>query len=645
MSDTKTLPKPATSVAKKVFWPAAVVVLVFVAFAVIVPDTAEAFFAAIQTSVINGFSWYYVLIAAGFVVFSLYVGFSKYGDIKLGKDDDEPEFSNLSWLSLLFAAGMGIGLVFYGLSEPLSHFASPRPGVVGTSEELAQYSLSQTYLHWGVHAWSIYVVVGLALAYAIHRRGRPISIRWALEPLLGARVRGRLGDVVDVIALVGTIFGVATSLGLGVLQISSGLEAIDLVQASSALNVILIVVITGFVLFSAVTGVDRGMKWLSNINLSLAAVLAMSILIMGPSLFLMREFVQSIGNYLQNFVGMSFTVSAFQGQFGEIWQGTWTTFYWGWWMSWAPFVGVFIARISKGRTVRQFVTGVLLVPTLVTFLWFSIVGGTGIYMQLNKTANFIGDDGSIDIEASLFTMLDHLPASSLLTVGFLILIAVFFITSADSGALVMAMIASGGQSEPKTWLRVAFACLSSALAIALLLAGGLNALKTAAILIALPFSFVMLAMCWSTIIAFSREQRTYAKAQRAAFRSHIGDYYGLEVEAPTERMVGPKLRWPIKLKPKTKSQTLPEPETPAATLAVEFGEGVSDQMAADFTESTVVVLADDGTASFEGAPPTEDSADTGHIADVDQLLAGHEPTAGPSESAPEAHLEGGSHRA
>ncbi len=552
----------ANTVARAVFWPAACVILIFVVFAVVAPDTAESLFLSVQDKVVNTFSWYYVLIAAFFVAFTIYVGFSKFGDIKLGQDDDEPEFSNLSWLALLFAAGMGIGLVFYGVSEPLSHFSSPRPGVTGTTEELAQYSLRQTYLHWGVAAWAIYVVVGLALAYAIHRRRRPISIRWTLEPLLGAqRVSGRIGDVVDVIALVGTVFGVATSLGLGVMQIASGLESIGIAQASTGLEIGIIAIITCFVIYSVVSGVTKGMKYLSNINLVLAALVLLFVLFSGPTLFLLREFVQSIGSYLQNFVGQSFTVSAFQGEAGEKWQGAWTTFYWGWWMSWAPFVGVFIARVSRGRTVRQFVTGVLLVPTLITFLWFSILGGTGIYLQINNKAALLNPDGSVDVEGSLFAMLDHLPGTTIATVGVLILIAIFFVTSADSGALVMAMIASGGNTEPKTWLRVSFALLSSLLAVALLLGGGLNALKTAAILIALPFSFVMLAMCWSTITAFGRETRAYERAQRAAFRDQIGEYYGLEVEHPV-RSPFPRLHWSgFKRKPTAYAAAAPEPAT------------------------------------------------------------------------------------
>jgi len=523
------------SVNRWVFWPAAVIVVAFAAFAMILPDAAEAAFSAVQSSIVKNFNWYYVLIAAFFVVFCLFLGFSRYGDIKLGKDDDEPEFSVGSWLSLLFAAGMGIGLVFYGVSEPLSHFANPRPGVTGTENELAQQAISQTYLHWGIHAWSIYVVIGLALAYAIHRRNRPVSIRWTLEPLLGRRVRGGWGNAVDVVALVGTLFGVATSLGLGVLQISAGLESAGLLDSSTMINVIIIVVITGFVLFSVLSGVGRGMKWLSNINLMLAALLVIFILIVGPTQFLLRDFVQSLGNYVQNFVGMSFAVNAYTGEAGEAWQASWTTFYWGWWISWAPFVGIFIARISRGRTVRQFVIGVILVPTLITFLWFSVLGGTALYMQLSGQADLIGADKTVDVEGALFAMLGNLPGGAVLTIGAILLIAVFFITSADSGSLVMSMIASGGQVEPRRWVRVFFACVTSLLAIALLLSGGLEALKTAAIIIALPFSVVMLLICWSTIIAFSRERRAYDKARRAAFVEHIGDFYGLEVDEPDER--------------------------------------------------------------------------------------------------------------
>lgn len=527
-----------------VFWPAAVIVLGFVAWTLVSPGSAEAVFLALQGGIVRNFSWYYVLVAAFFVAFSLFVGFGKFGDIKLGKDADEPEFSTASWFSLLFAAGMGIGLVFYGVSEPLSHFASPRPGVTGSESELAQQALTQTFLHWGLHAWAIYVVLGLALAYAIHRRGRPVSIRWALEPLLGSRVRGGWGNLIDVIALIGTLFGVATSLGLGVIQIGAGLEAAGIAESSVVSQIAIIGVITAVTIVSLVTGVTKGMKILSNFNLVLAAALLLFVLIVGPTQFLLRDFVQSIGAYLQNLVGLSFNVTAQQGRAGEEWQGAWTTFYWGWWMSWAPFVGIFIARISKGRTVRQFVFGVLLVPTALTFLWFAVLGGAAIHRQTDGAGGLIGADGSVDVEGSLFALLADLPAGVVLTFGAILLIGVFFVTSSDSGSLVMAMIASGGDIEPKNWMRVFFATVSALLAVALLLTGGLNALKTAAITTALPFSVVLLLTCWATFIAFRRERRAYDKAERALLLEKVGEYYGLEVDAPSERPVGGSIARP-----------------------------------------------------------------------------------------------------
>mgnify|MGYP002866497418 FL=1 len=524
-----------------VFWPAAGVVIAFSAFAILAPGAAEDLFLGLQNSIVNGFSWYYVLIAAIFVAIAVVFGFSRFGDIKLGRDNDEPEFSLGAWFSLLFAAGMGIGLVFYGVSEPLSHFVSPRPGVTGEPPQLAQAALTQTYLHWGVTAWSIYVIVGLSLAYAIHRRGRPISIRWTLEPVLGRkRVEGPWGHAIDVVALAGTLFGVATSLGLGVLQISAGLDAAGIAEPSAGLQVIIIGVITVCVLASVLSGVTRGMKWLSSTNLILAGLLLLYILIFGQTEYLLREWVQSIGSYIQNFVGLSFTVSAFQGTAGEDWQSSWTSFYWGWWISWAPFVGIFIARISRGRTVRQFVLGVIGVPTLLGILWFAVLGGSALYLELDQPGSMTTADGSVNIEGAIFQLLDYFPGTTLLTIGVMVLVAVFFITSSDSGALVMGMIATGGNQEPAKWIRTFFTLVTALLAIALLLTGGLTALQTAAITIALPFSVVMLLICWSTIVAFQRERRAYDHAQRAAFVERIGDYYGLEVEEPDQRGV----RWP-----------------------------------------------------------------------------------------------------
>ena len=509
-------------IATWVFWPAAAVIFLFVLFATLFPGTATEAFGAIQTNVIKWFGWYYVAAIAVFVAFALWIGLSRYGDIKLGKDDDEPEFSVVSWFSLLFAAGMGIGLVFFGVAEPLNHFAAPRPGVEGTPVALAQQALTQTYLHWGLHAWAIYVVVGVSIAYAVHRKNRPISIRWTLEPLLGhKRVAGGWGNLIDVIALVGTLFGVATSLGLGVLQISAGLEHANIAQATTMTQIGLILCIITLTILSVVSGVGKGMKWLSNTNLLLAGALMIVVLFTGPTLFLLREFVQSIGNYLQNVVGLTFNTLAFSGAEGEAWQAAWTTFYWGWWISWAPFVGIFIARISKGRTVRQFVAGVLLVPTMMGFLWFSVLGGAAIHRELFGAGGLVSADGTVDTEGALFSLLGSLPGGMVLTIGAIVLIAIFFVTSADSGALVMGMISTGGNVEPKNWIRIFWALAAAAAAIALLLADGLQAIQTAAILTAVPFSVVILLMCVATAKAFHQEHAALMRAQRKLAREQM----------------------------------------------------------------------------------------------------------------------------
>ncbi|WP_169165706.1 BCCT family transporter [Cellulomonas taurus] len=530
-------------IAPAVFWPSAAIVAAVAGLTIAFPGPAERFISAVQTNVVSGFGWYYVLIVAAFVAFSIWVGVGRWGDITLGQDDDEPQYGLGTWFSMLFAAGMGIGLVFWGVAEPLSHFASPKPGVEGSPIQLAQTAMTQTYLHWGVNAWAIYVVVGLALAYTIHRKGRPVSIRWALEPLLGDRVKGRLGDAIDVTAVVGTVFGVATSLGLGVLQIAAGLEHAGIIESSTGLQVVLIIVVTAAATLSVVSGLDKGLKWLSNINVSFAGVLMVLVLILGPSLFLLREFVQSIGNYLSSFLSLTFNVSAYSGAEGEAWQAKWTTFYWGWWISWSPFVGVFIARISRGRTVREFVGGVLLVPTIVTFLWFSVLGGSALYQQLFGDGGLVGADGEVVPENALFDLLSGLPGGAALSIGAIILIALFFITSADSGALVVAMLSAGGNPDPGTRLRVIWASLVGVLAIALLLAGGLTALQTAAILIALPFSVVVIGMMFATSKALHIEHTAFLRAERRRVRASITAHVTQHVEAQLTEGDDSGARW------------------------------------------------------------------------------------------------------
>jgi choline/glycine/proline betaine transport protein len=537
-SDLPAPPRKRFAVAApRVFYPALGIILAVAIIAIVFPVRTGSVLALLQGWVVAGLGPFYVIIVATFVVFAIWMGLSRFGDIKLGKDDDEPEFGIMSWFAMLFAAGMGIGLVFWGASEPLTFFTNPKPGVEGDSAELASAAMSQTFLHWGVHAWAIYAVVGLSLAYSIHRKGRPVSIRWALEPLLGTRrVQGRLGDAIDVIAIVGTLFGVATSLGLGVQQIAAGLSYLGVVgEVTNSLLVILIVVITIIATVSVVSGVGKGIKWLSNINLSMAGLLLLAVLLLGPTMYLLRVLVQSLGGYFQDVVGLTFATSAYTGQTGIDWQGGWTVFYWGWWISWAPFVGVFIARISRGRTVRQFIAGVLLVPTLVTFVWFAVMGGSAIRQAWEGDGGGLFDpEVGIVPENVLFNLLGSLPFGVVLSVIAVIVIAIFFITSADSGSLVIDMLASGGDTNPPKWSRIMWASLGGLVAIALLVAGGLGALQTGAILTSIPVSIVMIGMCIATYKALNHEHQILVRAERRVRKEELSRQIGKTVTGHLE---------------------------------------------------------------------------------------------------------------
>jgi choline/glycine/proline betaine transport protein len=520
----------------QVFIPAATVIVVFVVYAWVFTEQATAGVERLQEVLVESLGWYYIVIVAGFVVFVLVMGLGRFGDVKLGRDTDEPEFSLIAWLAMLFAAGMGIGLVFWGVAEPLSHLANPRPGIEGSEPALAQQSLIQTFLHWGIHPWAIYVIVGLAIAYAVHRRGRPVSIRWALEPVLGRSVRGWVGDLIDIVAIVGTVFGVATSLGLGVLQIAEGMSLIGDVEPGRFLHVSLIIGITLIAILSVATGLRRGIKWLSQINISLMTLLLIFVLVAGPTLFLLREFVQSIGLYLQNLLRLSFDVGALEGPEGAAWAAGWTTFYWGWWMSWAPFVGIFIARISKGRTVRQFVGGVLLVPTLVSFLWFSVLGGAALHEQIFGAGELIGtEDGEpvVTEAGALFGLLDTLPAATFVSVGVIVLIALFFITSSDSGSLVVDMLSSGGDPDPPTWSRVFWAAIEGAVAVALVLMvtdqEGLAALQTAVVIAAVPVSVIMILMSVALWRQLQAERTAQLRQQRTRRAEELSEQVSEEV--------------------------------------------------------------------------------------------------------------------
>ncbi|MDY6056014.1 BCCT family transporter [Micrococcus sp.] len=523
-----------------VFWPSSLIVLSFVGATLLFPDQMNSIIGDVQAAIISSFSWWYALVAFFFVVFCGYLIFSRKGDITLGAPDEKPEFTTVSWFSLLFAAGMGIGLVFFGMTEPLMHYVGPRPDLAATNPtqaQAAESALATTFLHWGLQPWAIYAVVGVAVGLAIHRRGRPLSLRWAFEPLLGERrTRGGWGHLIDNIALIGTVFGVATSLGLGVTQMGAGLRSLGVVPEDSAwLEYAMIAMVTLVVLYTVVSGVERGMKWLSNINLILAAGLLVFLAFVGPTAFLFKEMVQSFGHYLQYFFANSLNVSAFYGDDGDAWQAGWTAYYWGWWMSWTPFVGIFIARISRGRTVREFLMGVLLVPTLVCVVWFGILGGTAIYLETVNPAGYtsvVGADGSIDSNSALFQVLEQLPAGTMLVIGAILLSAIFFVTSADSGALVMGMLATGGDVNPRTTVKIFFAIATAFMAAALLAAGGLQAIQTLAITIGLPFSVLMLVMCVATHRSLGYSVARVRAVRRQAQLASIKDRLGLDTDDP-----------------------------------------------------------------------------------------------------------------
>lgn len=524
---------PMTNATKRVAFPAAAIIVTFVAIALVAPGQLSELLSRANATVVQSIGWYYALIVVAFLVFSAVVALGPYGSISLGGDEEDPDYSLGTWFAMLFAAGMGIGLVFWGVAEPLNHLASPPPGLRELTEQgKAQEAMNTTFLHWGLSAWGIYAVIGLAMAYTIHRRGRGVSVRWVLEPLLGDRVKGALGDVIDVTAIVGTMFGVATSLGLGATQLSAGMEYLGLVKQSTWLLITLVVVISMMAAVSVATGLDVGIKWLSTGNMVLAAGLAVAVVLLGHPGFVMREFVQSLGEYIQNFIHLTFRTMPFQGEQGREWMAAWTTNYWGWWISWSPFVGIFIARISKGRTVREFVIGVLAVPSLITFLWFAALGGTAMYQQIYGPGNLINEDGTVSTSKALFQMLEHLPGGPVLSGLFLLLLVVFFVTSSDSASFVIGMLSAGGDPNPSLGIRLLWATAGGSIAAVLLWGGaasedpaaGLGALQTMSILAAAPFSLVLAASCLSTGKALHLEHRREMRAQKALVRRELSEH-------------------------------------------------------------------------------------------------------------------------
>ncbi|HGY2267891.1 TPA: BCCT family transporter [Morganella morganii] len=473
-----------------VFFTSAFIILCVVAIAAIFPQRSEILLKTLQAQLFENASWFYILAVALILLTVAYLGLSRFGEIKLGPDHSQPQFSYLSWFAMLFSAGMGIGLMFFGVAEPVMHYLAPPVGDAQTVQA-AREAMEITFFHWGLHAWAIYAIVALILAFFSYRHGLPLTLRSALYPLIGERIYGPMGHAVDIFAVVGTVFGVSTSLGFGVLQVNAGLAHLFGLPVSPAMQVILIVIITGLATLSVVSGLDKGIRILSELNLSLAGILLLLIGILGPTVLLLKSFVQNTGAYLSDIINKTFNLYAYEPQSTE-WLGGWTLLYWGWWLSWSPFVGMFIARISRGRTIREFVTGVLFVPAGFTLLWMTFFGNSAIFLIRDKGAEVLAQIVQEDVALALFQFLNYFPFSSVLSFVAMLMVIVFFVTSADSGAMVVDTLASAGEIHTPVWQRIFWAFLMGAVAITLLLAGGLTALQTMTIATALPFAIILL---------------------------------------------------------------------------------------------------------------------------------------------------------
>ncbi|GAB3030758.1 BCCT family transporter [Bowmanella dokdonensis] len=482
-----------------VFYPAAGMILLILLFSVLTPELADESFQSVQSAIIANGSWFYVLAVAAILITVLYLGFSRYGSIKLGPDHASPDYTRITWFSMLFSAGMGIGLMFFGVAEPVMHFLAPPVGEPATVEA-AREAMKITFFHWGLHAWAIYAVVALILAFFAYRHNLPLTLRSALYPMIGERIYGPIGHVVDIFAVIGTLFGVATSLGYGVAQVNAGLNYLFELPVGTMPQVLLIVGITGLAVVSVTTGLDKGIRRLSELNMLLAVLLLLFVLFSGSTVFLLQAYVQNTGAYLSDIVDKTFNLFAYEK---TDWIGGWTVFYWGWWLSWAPFVGLFIARVSRGRTIREFVMGVLLVPTGFTLMWMTFFGNSAIDLILNQGVASLAEMVQEDVAIALFAFLEQFPASSFLSLLATLMVVVFFVTSSDSGSMVVDMLCSNGRNDTALWQRVFWASSEGVVAIVLLLAGGLGALQTMAIASALPFTIVLLIATYGLIKALS----------------------------------------------------------------------------------------------------------------------------------------------
>jgi len=507
---------PFPRVNKPVFITSSILIVGFIIFGVLFTEAAGALFGFLQSFITTNFGWFFILLMNVALVFCLYLIASRYGDIRLGKQTERPQYSLVSWIGMLFSAGIGIGLVYWGTAEPLYHFMAPPLGEAETVEA-AKQAMNFSFLHWGLHAWAIYTIVALSLAYFHFRRGLPLSIRSTLYPILGQKIYGRWGHTVDVLAVFGTMFGVVTSLGLGVMQINSGLENLFGFPNSVGLQFAIIAFITLLACGSLMLGLDKGIKRLSDINMGLTGLLLAFMVVLGPTLFIFDSFFENVGNYLAAMVPLSFWGEAYSN---TDWQSSWTIFYWAWWVSWSPFVGVFIARISRGRTIREFTLGVLLIPMTILFFWFTTFGGVAIHMELLAALDpalvspGLVDAVNEDFGSAIFRLIEYYPLAKPITLLIVIMIVLWFVTSSDSASFVIDMLTAGGDTNPPKIQRLFWATMEGLIAAILLAAGGLDALQAAAIVAGLPFALVIFVMMYSLWRGLSRDRLILYRAQQ-----------------------------------------------------------------------------------------------------------------------------------
>jgi len=486
----------------RVFFTSAIFILISIILTLIFKDSASEFFNSTQENVSKHGGWFYILGVNFFLLFVLYLALSKYGQLKIGGPDAQPEFKKISWFSMLFSAGMGIGLLYFSISEPLTHFSNPPMGGGGNAEA-AREAMKYTYLHWGVHIWGIYALVGLSLAYFTYTRGLPLTLRSVFYPFLGDKIYGIWGDLIDIFAVIATLFGLATSLGYGVTQISAGLNYIFDLPDSITSQVLIIAFITLVATVSVVSGIHKGVKFLSEWNIRVAAILLILILILGPTMFIFKSYVQNVGAYIGSFFEISTWTESYSQ---DNWQMPWTITYWGWWIAWSPFVGMFIARISKGRQVREFILSVLFLPTIVIFFWMTAFGGTAINDALLGETSVL-DAVNTNVDISLFVFFENYPFTIVLNLVAIALVASFFVTSSDSGSLVIDSLTSGGKIDAPKGQRVFWAVTEGAIAAVLLIGGGLEALQTASIVSALPFTIILFIMCYSLYLGLKEDHK------------------------------------------------------------------------------------------------------------------------------------------